>query len=93
MIGDFQSKGNFPYVPQHHTAVVSGEWPATVAGEWGEKDEERDGLKPAPTKRGESGVQPPHSKKRAGWKPALRNTKLPVCPSAPSPGTNLDAKC
>jgi hypothetical protein len=81
MIGDFHSRGNFRSVPRHHTAVASGS--PQRAGEWGEKDEERDGLKPAPTKRGESGVQPPHSKKRAGWKPALRNTKLPVCPAAP----------
>src|SRR2546425_13317955 len=31
------------------------------------------GASPAPTKRGESGVQPPHSK--GGGKPALRNTR------------------
>ena len=63
MIGDYQSRGNFSSVPRHHTAVASG--PPRRAGEWGEKDEERDGLKPASTKRGESGGKPPHSKKRA----------------------------
>ncbi len=36
----------------------------------------RDKFRPACTNRGESGVQPPHSKKRAGWKPALRNTRV-----------------
>ena len=39
MIGDFQSRGNFPFVPRHrprhsrhHTAVVSDEWRVTRQG-------------------------------------------------------------
>src|SRR5258708_7937812 len=49
MIGDFQSKGNFPSVPRHHTAVASGP-PPPAGGRGGKKRERRGGAKPRPKK-------------------------------------------